>query len=196
MVPAGSSIPRSAAAFLGADEAVRAAAGGATRREAGADRVVTTVLFVDLVDSTQRAAELGDEAWRDELDRFRRVVARRLREHRGTQIDAAGDGVFARFDGAARAVRCALAIGRDLAPLDLRVRAGCHSGEVVVSDGEVKGLAVHIGSRVAGLALPGEVLVSSTVKDLVAGSSLAFADRGEHELRGVPGVWRVYAATG
>jgi class 3 adenylate cyclase len=158
----------------------------------GSDRVLATVLFTDIVGSTRKAAELGDSRWkvlladhndriRDELDRFR-----------GTEIDTAGDGFFATFDGPARAVRCAQAIGEAVRSLDLQIRAGCHTGEIELSGGEVRGIAVHIGARVAELAGPNEVLVSSTVKDLVAGSGLVFEDLGEHELKGVPDRWHLY----
>ena len=116
-----------------------------------------------------------------------------LRRYRGNEIDTAGDGFLATFDGAARAVECAAAVGRELAPLGLEIRAGCHTGEIEVTGAGVRGIAVHIGARVAALAGPGEILVSSIVKDLVAGSGLDFVDRGEHELKGVPGVWRLYA---
>ena len=186
--------PDVAAALVEAGDALVAAAHGGPRREPAADRVLATVLFVDIVESTARAAEIGDAAWQEELRRFYALVGDALKEYRGTLIDTAGDAVFARFDGAARAVRCARAIGEALAPLGLRIRAGCHSGEIELMDGEVRGLAVHIGARVAALAAPGEVLVSSTVRDLVAGSGLTFSDRGEHDLKGVPGRCRVYAA--
>jgi len=186
--------PDVVAAFVAAGDAVEAAYSGAPRREREVDRVLATVLFIDIVDSTVTAADMGDEAWRDLLRRFRATVATVLSEYRGTEIDAVGDGLFVRFDGVARAVRCAAAISQALEPLDLRIRAGCHTGEIELIDGEVHGLAVHIGARVADLAGPGEILVSETVRDLVAGSGLTFADRGEHELRGVPGLWRIYVA--
>ena len=157
------------------------------------DRVLATVLFTDIVDSTVKAAELGDGAWYELLDRHNATVRALLKRYRGGRIETAGDGLFATFDGAARAVQCAAAIGRELAPLGLSIRAGCHTGEIELMGADVGGIAVHIGARVAALAAPGEILVSGIVKDLVAGSGLAFADRGEHELKGVPGVWRLYA---
>jgi len=186
--------PQVAEALLGAEAEVARSSGVAARRETVADRVLATVLFVDIVDSTVRAAAVGDAAWKEELGRFHAAVAEALREYRGTEIDRVGDGVFVRFDGAARAVRCALALRDALAPQGLLVRAGCHTGEIELADDEVRGLAVHIGARVAAHADPGEVLVSGTVHDLVAGSGLGFSDRGEHELKGVPGSWRLYAA--
>jgi len=151
---------------------------------------------VDIVDSTVRAAAIGDGAWKEELGRFHDVVAAALKDHHGLVIDTAGDGVFARFDAPARAVRCAFAVREALAPLGLVVRTGCHTGEIELAADGVRGLAVHIGARVAGKARPGEVLVSGTVRDLVAGSGLAFSDRGEHELKGVPGTWHLFAAVG
>ncbi len=186
--------PEVVAALVAAEEDVVRASGASARREAVADRVLATLLFVDIVDSTVRAAAMGDAAWKEELRRFHATVAAHLREYRGTEIDRVGDGVFARFDGAARAVRCALALRDALAPQGLLVRAGCHTGEIELAGDEVRGLAVHIGARVAAQAVPGEVLVSGTVRDLVEGSGLGFSDRGEHELKGVPGAWRLYAA--
>ena len=181
-------------ALLAADDSVVRSAGAVARREQVTDRVLATVLFVDIVDSTVRAAAVGDAAWKEELRRFHATVAAHLREYRGTEIDRVGDGVFARFDGAARAVRCALALRDSLATQGLLVRSGCHTGEIELAGDEVRGLAVHIGARIASRAEPGEVLVSGTVHDLVAGSGLEFGDRGEHELKGVPGAWRLYVA--
>jgi class 3 adenylate cyclase/GAF domain-containing protein len=188
--------PTVAAAMLRAGDQLIQYAGAQPRRETAADRVLATVLFLDIVDSTVRAAEIGDGAWKTELQRFYATVDAMLKEYRGTEIDRVGDGVFARFDGAARAVRCALALRDAVVTHGLRVRAGCHSGEIELTGDEVRGLAVHIGARVASKAGPGEVLVSSTVCELVAGSGLAFTDRGEHTLKGVPGSWRLYAAEG
>jgi pimeloyl-ACP methyl ester carboxylesterase len=157
------------------------------------DRVLATVLFTDIVDSSTRLAELGDRAWRDLLERHHGLVRRELQRFRGVEVDTAGDGFFASFDGPARGIRCATAIVDSLKELGLDVRAGLHTGECEVVDGKVAGIAVHTGARVASQAGTGEVLVSSTVKDLVAGSGIAFADRGVHELKGVPGEWRLFA---
>jgi pimeloyl-ACP methyl ester carboxylesterase len=157
------------------------------------DRVLATVLFTDIVGSTAKAVELGDRAWRDLLERHHAQIRRELVRFRGTEVDTAGDGFFARFDGPARAVRCALAITHTVHELGLDVRAGLHTGECEVIDGSIGGIAVHIGARVASHADPGEVLVSSTVKDLVAGSGIGFRDRGSTQLEGIPGEWRLYA---
>ncbi|MEX2421226.1 MAG: adenylate/guanylate cyclase domain-containing protein, partial [Actinomycetota bacterium] len=157
---------------------------------------LATVLFTDIVGSTEKAAELGDRAWRDLVDRHRATVRELLDRHRGQEIDTAGDGFLATFDGPARAVECASAIATEVRSLGLSIRAGCHTGEIELVGKEVRGIAVHIGARVAALASPGEVLVSQTVKDLVAGSDLAFEDRGEHELKGVPDRWRLYRVVG
>jgi class 3 adenylate cyclase/pimeloyl-ACP methyl ester carboxylesterase len=158
------------------------------------DRVLATVLFTDVVGSTQRAVELGDARWKELLERHSAAVRALLARYRGTEVKTMGDGFLATFDGAARAVRCAQGICEAVKPLGLEVRAGCHTGEIELAGSDVGGIAVHIGARVGALAGPSEVLVSSTVKDLVAGSGLSFADRGEHELKGVPGSWRLYAA--
>ena len=157
------------------------------------DRVLATVLFTDIVGSTAKAAELGDRAWRELLARHHALIRRELVRFRGAELDVAGDGFFARFDGPARAIRCARAITESVRELGLEVRAGLHTGECEVLDGKVGGIAVHIGARVAKEAQPGEVLVSSTVKDLVAGSGLRFRERGTAELKGVPEQWRLYA---
>lgn len=159
------------------------------------DSVLTTVLFTDIVGSTERAAELGDRAWRELLERHHRFVRRELTRFRGEERDTAGDGFFATFDGPARAIRCAQALVDGIRDLGLEVRAGVHTGECELHDGKVAGLAVSIGARVATFAGPSEVLVSQTVKDLVAGTGLLFEDRGERELKGVPGSWRVYRAS-
>jgi class 3 adenylate cyclase len=158
------------------------------------DRVLATVLFTDIVGATSRAAELGDRAWRELLERHHEAVRTQLGRFRGQEVDTAGDGFFASFDGPARAITCARAIVETMPELGLEVRAGLHTGECEVIDGKVAGIAVHTGARVASNAEPGEVLVSSTVKDLVAGSGIAFQDRGLHELKGIPGEWRLYAA--
>jgi len=165
-----------------------------TKHVAEADRVLATVMFADIVSSTERAAKLGDRAWRSRLEQFYGLVRGQLERHRGREIDTAGDGYFATFDGPARGVRCAQAITREVKQLGLDVRAGLHTGEVEVLGQKVSGIAVHIGARVASHAGPGEVVVSNTVKDLVAGSGLRFEDRGMHSLKGVPGDWRLYLA--
>jgi pimeloyl-ACP methyl ester carboxylesterase/class 3 adenylate cyclase len=157
------------------------------------ERVLATVLFTDIVGATAKAAELGDRGWRDLLAEHHRRVRRQLARFQGIEIDTAGDGFFARFDGPARAIRCAREISSSVRELGIEVRAGVHSGECELVDGKVGGIAVHIGARVAAEAKSGEVLVSQTVKDLVAGSGISFAERGVTELRGVPGEWRVYA---
>ena len=165
------------------------------REEADAERVLATVLFTDIVDSTARASELGDRAWRELLLKHHEMIRSQLGYFRGKEIDTAGDGFFATFDGPARAIRCACAIRDSVRELDLQVRVGLHTGECELVDDKVGGIAVHIGARVASLAQPGEVLVSRTVKDLVAGSGIALDDRGEHTLKGVPGEWQLYAVT-
>ena len=157
------------------------------------DRVLATVLFTDIVGATERAASLGDRRWRGVLGQHHAVVRRELGRFRGREIDTAGDGFLATFDGPARGVRCARAVSDGVRALGLEVRAGLHTGEVEILDDRVSGLAVHIGARVAAHAGPGEVLVSSTVKDLVAGSGLRFQDRGRQALKGVPGEWHLFA---
>ncbi len=161
-------------------------------------RSLATVLFTDVVGSTEHVAKLGDLGYRQILERHHRAVRAELRRHGGIEVDTAGDGFFATFEGPARAIECALAICEAVRPLGIEVRAGVHTGEVELIDGKVGGLGVHIGSRVSAAAGPSEVLVSSTVKDLVAGSGLVLEDAGEHELKGVPDRWRVYrvATTG
>lgn len=160
------------------------------------DSILATVLFTDIVGSTEKAAALGDRAWRDLLTRHHEEVRRDLTQFRGEEIDSAGDGFFCRFDGPARAIGCAQAIVSSAKSLDLSVRAGIHTGECEVVGKKPAGISVVTGARVAALAEPGEVLVSRTVKDLVAGSGFDFLDRGEHELKGVPGTWRVFAVAG
>ena len=157
------------------------------------DRVLATVLFTDIVDSTVKAAQLGDRGWRELLERHHALVRRELARARGREVDTAGDGFFASFDGPARAIRCARSIIDAVKPLGLDVRAGLHTGECELLDGKVAGIAVHTGARVAASARAGEVLVSGTVKDLVAGSGIEFEDRGTHALKGIPGEWRLFA---
>jgi pimeloyl-ACP methyl ester carboxylesterase len=164
----------------------------ARQDEAELDRVLATVLFTDIVGSTAKAAELGDVRWRELVDRHHALVRGQLARFRGTEVDTAGDGFFATFDGPIRAARCALEISTGVRDLGLEVRAGLHTGEVDVSGESVHGMAVVVGARVGAMAVASEVLATSTVKDLVAGSSLAFEEHGEHELKGVPGTWRVY----
>ena len=163
------------------------------RQEREPDRVLATVLFTDIVGSTERAAEIGDSQWRSLLERHDRVVRQEIQRHRGRCVKSTGDGVLATFDGPARAVRAAQAIAGAVRPLGLEVRAGLHVGEVEVIGDDVGGLAVHIGARVMARAAPGEVLVSSTVRDLVVGSGIDFEDRGSRELKGVPGEWRLFS---
>jgi class 3 adenylate cyclase len=163
--------------------------------EAEPDRVLATVLFTDLVGSTAKASELGDRGWRELLGQHHARVRRELGRYRGVELDTAGDGFFARFEGPARAIRCASAVRESVGELGLEVRAGVHTGECELLDGKVAGIAVSIGARVAAEARPGEVLVSQTVKDLVAGSGIQFEDRGTAELKGVPGEWRLYAVS-
>ena len=165
------------------------------RRGPEPDRVLATILFTDVVGSTEQARALGDRRWRDLLERHHEVVRARLDRFRGREVDTAGDGFLATFDGPARGVRCARAITEAVRDLGLETRAGLHTGECELVNGGVRGIAVHTGARVAAAARPGEVLVSSTVRDLVAGSGIEFEERGAHELKGVPGEWRLYAVT-
>ena len=160
--------------------------------EAQLDRALATVLFTDVVGSTEKASELGDRSWKELVEEHHRRVRGQLARYRGVEVDTAGDGFFATFDGPARAVRCARSIVDAVAPLGIDVRAGVHTGEVETIDGKVGGIAVVIGARVGASAGASEVLVSQTVKDLVAGSGLAFEDAGDHELKGVPDHWRLY----
>ena len=174
-------------------EAVQRFARELHEEEVELESVLATVLFTDIVDSTARQAEIGDRGWADLLRDHHAVVRGCLARYRGRELDTAGDGFFAAFDGPARAIRCAQAIVAAVRPLGLQVRAGLHTGECRTIDGKIAGLAVSIGARVTGLAGPSEILVSQTVRDLTAGSGLDLADRGEHRLKGVPGAWRVYA---
>ena len=160
-----------------------------------ADRVLATVMFTDIVGSTRRAAELGDRRWRELLEGHEAVVRRELARHRGTEVKTTGDGFLATFDGPARGIRCARSIAEGVRQLGIEIRAGLHTGECELRNGDVGGIAVHTGARVSARAEPGEVLVSSTVRDLVAGSGIEFEDRGSHELKGVPGEWRLYAVS-
>jgi class 3 adenylate cyclase/pimeloyl-ACP methyl ester carboxylesterase len=166
-----------------------------SRRVPEPDRVLATVLFTDIVGSTEHAARMGDKRWTEVLDKHDAVVREEVGRHRGRRVNPTGDGVLATFDGPARAVRCAQAIVESVRPLGIEVRAGLHTGEVELRGEDIGGIAVHIGQRVSALAGPGEVLVSRTVTDLVAGSGLVFDARGERELKGVPGRWAVYALT-
>jgi class 3 adenylate cyclase len=163
-----------------------------TRQVRAPDRVLATVMFTDIVDSTRRASELGDRRWSQLLESHDELVRRKLEHWNGREIKTTGDGFLATFDGPARAIQCAKAIAYDVNSLGVAIRAGLHTGECEMRGDDVAGMAVHIGARVGSLAGPGEVLVSSTVKDLVVGSGIDFADHGEHELKGVPGGWRVY----
>jgi class 3 adenylate cyclase len=165
-------------------------------QETGPDRVLATILFTDLVDATTRASELGDRRWRELMEQHHRLIRTQLGYFRGREIDTAGDGFFATFDGPARAIRCACAIRDSVRELGLEIRAGLHTGECEqLMDDKVGGIAVHIGARVASAAQPGEVLVSRTVRDLVAGSGIELDDRGQHTLKGVAGEWQLYAVT-
>jgi len=157
------------------------------------DRVLATVMFTDIVGSTKRASEMGDSRWRELRDNWYAVMRKELTAFRGREVDTAGDGLLATFDGPARAIRCASSIRDRVHALGLQVRTGLHTGECELSGDNVVGIAVHIGARVAALAEPDEVLVSSTVKDLVGGSGLKFGDRGAHTLKGVPDEWRLFA---
>jgi class 3 adenylate cyclase len=157
------------------------------------ERVLSTVLFTDIVGSTERAAELGDRRWRELLDRHDQITRSEVERRRGRAVKSTGDGFLATFDGPARAIDCAKAVAAGVDGLGVQVRAGVHTGECELRGDDIGGMAVHIGARVAARAEPGEVLVSSTVKDLVVGSGLEFAERGEQTLKGVPGEWRLFA---
>jgi class 3 adenylate cyclase len=171
------------------EEFLTGARGGATP-----DRVLATVLFTDIVDSTRRAAELGDASWRQLLERHDALVRAQLARFRGSEVKQLGDGFLARFDGPARAIRCAQAIGEEAEELGIAVRAGLHTGECELIGDDLGGVAIHVAARVGAKAGPAEVLVSGTVRDLVMGSDITFEDRGAHELKGVPGEWRLFAA--
>ena len=166
------------------------------RHIAEPQRELATVQFIDIVQSTERAAALGDRKWRELLEAFQAMVRETLKQHRGREIDTAGDGFLAAFDGPARAIRCAAAVRERARAQGIELRAGIHTGECEIIAEKLGGIAVHIGARVAGNAEPGEIIVSQTVKDLVAGSGLQFAERGVHSLKGVPGEWRLYAFAG
>ena len=159
------------------------------------DRVLATVLFTDVVGSTEQAARLGDHSWQELLERHHSLVRKELARFRGREVDTAGDGFLATFDGPARAIRCACSIRDGVRRLGIEIRAGLHTGEIEQKGAKISGIAVHIGARVVGTARASEVLVSSTVKDLVAGSGIRFADRGPHVLKGIPGEWHLFAAT-
>ena len=175
-------------------EAVGALVTSVRDEEADFDRLLATVMFTDIVDSTSQSAAMGDQAWRAVQDGHDRIVRAQLARYRGREIRRMGDGFLATFDGPGRAVRCARAISAGVRPLDIEIRTGLHTGEIeLTTDDDVAGLAVAIGARVGALAGPSEILVSSTVKDLVAGSGLALQDRGLHSLKGVPDEWRLYA---
>jgi class 3 adenylate cyclase len=160
------------------------------------DRVLATVLFTDIVASTELAAELGDHRWTMLLEDHHRSVREQLARHRGTEVRVVGDGLLATFDGPARAIRCACAIRDAVRALGVEIRAGLHTGEIELTGSGVEGIAVHIGARIAALAAAGEVLISRTVRDLVVGSGFEFVERGPHELRGVPGEWELHAVSG
>ena len=153
------------------------------------DRVLATVLFTDIVGSTARAADLGDRRWRELLDRFQAAVRKELARHRGREVNTRGDDFLITFDGPARAIRCARAISEAAGAIGLQVRCGVHTGEIEVRGNDIAGMAVHIGARVSALADPGEILATTTVRDLVVGSGMCFEERGQHELKGVPGTW-------
>jgi class 3 adenylate cyclase/alpha-beta hydrolase superfamily lysophospholipase len=185
-------------AQVGVDEVLDAVEEFVTGRQPVVEpgRVLATVLFTDIVDSTRQAADVGDRRWRELLDRHDTLVDRALERHPGRKVNPTGDGMLAVFDGPARAVRCGLAIRDGVAALGLQMRAGAHTGEVELRGDDISGVAVNIGARVAALAGPSELLVSRTVTDLVAGSGIDFEDRGDHELKGVPGTWRLFSVTG
>jgi class 3 adenylate cyclase len=160
------------------------------------ERIVATVLFTDIVDSTRRAAELGDQRWREVLARHNDVVRDALARFRGREVKTTGDGFLATFDGPARAVRCAEHVRNELEPLEVDVRSGLHTGEIELIGDDVGGIAVHIAARISAMADAGEILASSTVRDLVAGSGILFDDRGMHALKGIPDEWRIVAVSG
>ncbi|MGQ7848751.1 adenylate/guanylate cyclase domain-containing protein [Granulosicoccus sp. 3-233] len=163
---------------------------------ASVDRVLATVLFTDIVDSTRTLSAIGDSAWKQLISAHHEAVRNELALYRGREINTTGDGFLASFDGPARAIRCAQSIVSNLKTIGLEVRAGIHTGECEMVDGQLGGIAVHIGARISGLSQSGEVLVSGTVRDLVAGSGLQFVDKGLHELKGVPGTWPLFSVGG
>jgi class 3 adenylate cyclase len=163
------------------------------RHAVATDRVLSTVLFSDIVGSTEHAAAVGDRRWREILDQHDAIVSRQIDVHRGRRVKATGDGVLATFDGPARAIACGCELRDDVQSLGVDVRVGLHTGEIELRDGDIGGIAVHIGARIAGIANAGEVLVSRTVTDLVTGSGIEFADHGLHQLKGVPGDWQLFA---
>ena len=169
---------------------------GSRSEDSDVDRFLATVLFVDVAGSTERVSEIGDRSWDALLGRFETIVGRVLSDHRGELVNTAGDGLLATFDGPARGIRCAWSLRDSLKQTGLEVRSGIHTGELTRRSGGVAGIAVHIGARVSALAEPGEVLVTRTVRDLVAGSGIVFEDRGEHALKGVADRWALYAARG
>jgi class 3 adenylate cyclase/pimeloyl-ACP methyl ester carboxylesterase len=167
--------------------------GGPVAKESVVDRVLATVLFSDIVESTVHAAEMGDRRWRAVLEQHDEITRREVERHRGVVVKRTGDGVLATFDGPGRAVHAALAFEQAIAPLGLQLRVGVHTGEIERRDDDVAGIAVHIGARLSALAAPNEILVSNTVKDLTVGSDLAYADRGRRELKGIPGDWQLWS---
>jgi class 3 adenylate cyclase len=177
-------------------DAIESFLSGIREEEAELERVLATVLFTDIVGSTQKASSIGDRAWRELVERHHSVVRAMLGRYRGVEQDVAGDGFFATFDGPARGVKCAQAIVDAIRPLQIQVRAGVHTGEVGTAGDKVSGIAVNVAARIAALAEPSEILVSQTVKDLVAGSGLRFHHRGSRELKGVEGAWHLYAVAG
>lgn len=183
-------------AGLGTDPFIDAMATFLTgqRAEVEVDRVLTTVLFIDIVESTERLTALGDAQWRGLLDQHDALVREELRRFRGKEVKTTGDGFMATFDGPARAIRCALAIEQAVSPLGISVRAGLHTGECELRGEDVAGLTVHVAARIGSAACPGQVLVSSTIRDLVAGSGIEFEDAGSHSLKGVPGSWNLFGA--
>jgi class 3 adenylate cyclase len=168
---------------------------GVHEHQATFDRVLATVLFTDIVDSTAQAAAIGDREWRTVREKHDSLVRSQLTRFRGHEVKTMGDGFLATFDGPARAVRCAQSIVHGTEPLGIQIRAGLHTGEIEMDGNDVSGIAVAIGARVGALAEPSEVLVSQTIKDLTTGSGIVFTDRGEHQLKGVPDAWRLYQAT-
>jgi class 3 adenylate cyclase len=164
--------------------------------ESVSDRVLATVLFTDIVGSTERVAEIGNQPWREILDAHDRLAERQLVRYRGTLVKTTGDGLFATFDGLARAIRCALGLREGLRNMGLEIRSGLHCGEIEQRGSDVSGLAVHVAARVQAVARSGEVLVTRTVKDLVAGAQFSFVDRGAHDLKGVPDEWQLFAVDG